>query len=351
MNDRLAFMEKIIEHFKNSRFPVLCSHAYPDGDAVGALLALGLALRQLGKKVLMFNESRISPRYRFLPCVDEITCHLDFDPEHDIAVVLDCENITSVGESSFIIGSLPTVINIDHHESNTGFGDLRLVDTRACGAAEIVYRIIKKMSLEIDQSIAMAIYTGILTDTGSFRFKNTNAAAFAIGSEMIAIGVRPDHVSGYLYGVYSLGFIKLWRHAVESLELSDNGMVAAMTLSREVLSSAADDAAKFDANEIASYVGRLKGVKLVALILDAGPDLSFSSEKCRFLQVILKSKGDVDAMAIATHYGGSGSAIRAEFFCYTTFDKIRKFLIGLSNGLHKYRRRTAPNRFPGGKAV
>ena len=168
-----------------------------------------------GKKCSCSMKAGFPPGYRFLPALNEITRHLAPDLECDTAVVLDCEDMTCVGTASDFIGQLPTVINIDHHHENTGFGDLRLVDIQACGAAEIVFHIIKKLSVEMDRSIALSVYTGIVTDTGSFRFENTNAAAFSISAELLAAGVQPDQVALHLYGSTSLDHIRILSRAVE----------------------------------------------------------------------------------------------------------------------------------------
>ena len=117
----------------------------------------------------------------------------------------------------------PVLINLDHHASNTRFGDCCLVDPQACSTAEIVYRVIRGLGVSIDKDMATAIYTGILTDTGSFRFPNTNQAAFAICNEMVGAGVNPYDVAQHVYGTYSLGRLKLLNLALDSIEISRNG--------------------------------------------------------------------------------------------------------------------------------
>jgi phosphoesterase RecJ-like protein len=103
--------------------------------------------------------------------------------------------LVRVGEAAATISKIPTIINIDHHVSNTGFGHIQLVDTTACATAEIVYRLIKALEIPFDKAMATSLYTGILTDTGSFRFSNTNKAAFRISKEMTAAGVDPHGVA------------------------------------------------------------------------------------------------------------------------------------------------------------
>ena len=216
-------MDKIIDHIKGAHHILLASHSEPDGDAVSSILALGLAIGQLGKKTTIYNASPIPAVYRFLPSVERIVRHIKKANTYDVALVLDCGDLPRVGDASATISRIPVLINIDHHISNTGFGDLQLIDPLACSTAEIVYRLIKTMGVAIDKAMATSLYTGILTDTGSFRFSSTNQAAFAISKEMTELGVEPHAVAQHVYGTYSLGRIKLLNLALDSIEISENG--------------------------------------------------------------------------------------------------------------------------------
>ncbi|HSO18959.1 MAG TPA: DHH family phosphoesterase, partial [Desulfosarcina sp.] len=181
---------------------LLASHANPDGDAIGSLLAMGMVLKKLGCESVCYNESAIPAVYRFLPSVDEIQRQLEPPERFDTAVVLDCGDLSRVGKAADQIAQIPVVINIDHHSTNTRFGKHHLVNVDACATCEIVYRLIGEMALDLDAAMATAIYTGILTDTGSFRFSNTNRAAFSICEAMVAKGVNPSTVAQHVYGTY-----------------------------------------------------------------------------------------------------------------------------------------------------
>ena len=186
-------MDHIQNHLKNSRRVLLVSHVNPDGDAIGSLIAMGLALEAMGHSVTLANDSPIPAVYRFLPAVHRITDRIDGEQPYDTAMVLDCGDLKRVGDRLMsAIDQIPVIINVDHHITNTGFGHLQQVEPFACATAEIVYRLIRSFEVPMSRSIATAIYTGILTDTGSFRFANTNRAAFRICEEMVALGsIRP----------------------------------------------------------------------------------------------------------------------------------------------------------------
>ena len=183
-------IEKTARHLADSKSILIVSHANPDGDAVSSLLALGLGLEKLNKKVVLYNESLIPAVYRFLPSVDRISQDLTTEMQFDTVIVLDCGDLERIGDVVQTVLAEQVVINIDHHVTNTGFGDIQFVDPEACATAELIHRLLKHLSVPIDTAIATAIYTGILTDTGSFRFSNTNLSTFAICTEMVEKGVR-----------------------------------------------------------------------------------------------------------------------------------------------------------------
>ena len=128
-------MDQIIRHIKDGQHLLIASHAEPDGDAVGCLIALGLALREFGKKATLYNASPIPAVYRFLPGVKQIERQIEAADTYDTAIMLDCGDLVRVGEAAATISKIPTIINIDHHVSNTGFGHIQLVDTSACATA------------------------------------------------------------------------------------------------------------------------------------------------------------------------------------------------------------------------
>ena len=178
-------MERITNQLLSSNHILLASHTNPDGDAVGSTIALGILLSKIDKKITLYNESSIPAVYRFLPRVDMIKKSINPHNVFDTAIILDCGDLHRIGTMASKVNNIPAIINIDHHISNSRFGNFQLIDASASSTAEIIYRLIKKMGIAIDEATATSIYTGILTDTGSFRFSNTNQAAFAICQEMV----------------------------------------------------------------------------------------------------------------------------------------------------------------------
>jgi phosphoesterase RecJ-like protein len=323
-------IKKIIQQLTNSNRILLASHANPDGDAIGSLLAMGIALKGLGQAVTLYNESAIPAVYRFLPSVDNIQNMLTDPQRFDTAVILDCGGLGRVGSAVDAIATIPAIVNIDHHTTNTRFGQYHLVDVEACATSEIVYRLIQSMDLEIDLAMATAIYTGILTDTGSFRFSNTNRAAFSICEAMVAMGVNPSAVAQHVYGTYSLGRIKLLNLALDSIEISNNGSLSIMTVTREMLSDTGTQAE--DADGLINYARRIQDVKVAALIHELENGNGISGNRKRF-HVSLRSDGSVDVSRIASGFGGGGHAGAAGFSMETSLAELKKTIYSLSEGL------------------
>jgi bifunctional oligoribonuclease and PAP phosphatase NrnA len=322
-------MDKIKSHLQNSKNVLVVSHANPDGDAIGSLIAMGLALKAIGKKTTLYNESSIPAVYRFLPAVNSVVREIG-NQNFDTAVILDCGDLERIGEAVSMVRRIPVIINIDHHATNAGFGNLQLIDTSACATAEIVYRLIKQLSVSIDENIATSIYTGILTDTGSFRFSNTNKAAFAICEEMVALGVDPYKIAQRVYGTYSLGRIKLLNLALDSIEISYNGRLSIMTLTQNMLKKTRTQSE--DVDGLINYARRIEDVKVAALIQEY-QNGDGTSETCGNYHVSLRSDGTIDVAEIASSFGGGGHSSAAGFNIESTLTDLKLKIFNLAERL------------------
>jgi phosphoesterase RecJ-like protein len=337
-------MDQIIQHLNKSRHVLLTSHVNPDGDAIGSLIAMGLALDTLRKRVVLYNESPIPAVYRFLPGVERIQHHLDVSAQYDTAIVLDCGNLDRVGHSADIIQRIPVIINVDHHYTNTGFGHLHQISPSACATAEIVYQIIKALGISFNTAIGTSIYTGILTDTGSFRFSNTNRSAFVICDEMVGLGVKPDLIAQHVYGTYSLGRIKLLNHALDSIEISPNGKLAMMVVTRNMMRKTETDPC--DADGLINYARSIESVKLAVMIQE--PPERHGVHSATGFNVSLRSNGSVDAAAIASLFGGGGHFTAAGFHIDAPLFEVKKRLYEIAMQLSQWEPKACliPNRPP-----
>lgn len=325
-------MNQIANSLATCRRVFLVSHVNPDGDAVGSLIALGLALEKLGIDTTMYNESSIPAVYRFLPAIEKITRQTDELDDYDAAVVLDCGDLGRVGAVAERIAGFKLMINIDHHVTNKHFGTLQYIDTQACSTTEIIYRIIQQLRVPLEKSIATAIYTGILTDTGSFRFSNTSRSSFSICEKMVAAGVDPHQVARYVYGTYSLGRIKLLNLAIDSIEISPNGRLSVMTLTQDMLKET--ETQPEDIDGFINYAKRIEDVKVAALIQETrnGSHGDVAGRKKSF-HVSLRSDGSTDVAEIASSFGGGGHCNAAGFSIETTLSRLKDTINHLAKKL------------------
>ena len=323
-------MDQIIQHIKDAQRILVASHAEPDGDSIGSLVALGLALAKLDKKITMYNSSSIPAVYRFLEGADRIVKQIKDTDTYDLAIILDCGDIVRIGEPNAELAGIPVLINIDHHVSNTGFGHFQLIDTTACATAEILYRLINALEIPLDKAIATAIYIAILTDTGSFRFSNTNGAAFAISKAMIDAGVEPHNVAQRVFGTYSLGRIKLLNMALNSIEISDNGKLSMMTVTRTMMNTTGTHPEDLDG--LINYARRIEDVKVAALIHEIKNGGGKFSNMNRY-HVSLRSDSTVDVAEIAGKFGGGGHSSAAGFQIESTLVALKTKIIELAEDL------------------
>jgi phosphoesterase RecJ-like protein len=325
-------MKSLISHLVNSKHIFLVTHVNPDGDALGALLAMGLTLKSDGREVTMFNASPIPAVYRFLPGIEQIEREVPSPFEPETVVVLDCGDLERVGETAAKrIRRCPRVINIDHHVTNTGFGHHQLVDPVASSSTAIVYRLLMRMGLKIGHEVATSIYTGILTDTGSFRFANTNREAFDICAEMIGCGVDPYTVAQHVYGTYSLGRIKLLNMALDSIEVSPNGKLSLMTLTREMF--AETETHPEDVDGMINYAKRIEDVQVAAMIMENTNGHASPTRGGKRYHVSLRSEGSVDVARIAASFGGGGHFNAAGFGVDTSLSELKGQIYSIASNL------------------
>jgi phosphoesterase RecJ-like protein len=320
-------MNSIIQQFNNSNKIIVITHTHPDGDAIGSLIAMGMSLEALNKKITLYCESLIPAVYRFLPEVHRVVNKIG-NLNYDMAVILDCGDLSRVGQTVSYLEQIPVIVNIDHHVTNTRFGHLQLIDTSACATAEIVYRLIKQMGLPFSKSVATSIYTGILADTGSFRFSNTNKAAFAICQEMVEIGVDPHNIAQHVYGTYSLSRIKLLNLALDSIELSENGKLSIMTLTQKMFDET--NTKPEDVDGLINYAQRIEDVEVAALIQEHHNGNENSRTTNRF-HVSLRSDGTFDVAAIAAMFGGGGHSSAAGFSIEETLSSVKSRIFSLAD--------------------
>jgi phosphoesterase RecJ-like protein len=282
------------------KFAVL-SHVRPDGDALGSQLGLGLSLSKLGKKVMVRNEDGLLEKYSFLPGGEFLQTPLNEPQDFDVAIALDTATENRLGTSTELVRSAKTWINIDHHPSNPGYGDLVYIDPTAPATGQILFELITSQGLPIDAAIAENLFVAISTDTGSFQYPNTTARTFEIGAALVACGVDVGRVSQLLYESYPRRRTELLRELLGTMRFEAGGKIATFSLSLKV---AADIGAKPEDNEgLIDHIRAIQGV-IVAIFFE-----ELEEGKVR---VSMRSKSEeVDVSVICQKFGGGGHKLAA----------------------------------------
>jgi len=285
---------------EHQRFAVM-SHVRPDGDALGSQLALALSLQQLGKEVRVWNEEGMLEKYSFLPRAELVTKPPSIPEDFDCAIALDTAIQSRLGTALAAVRSAKIWINIDHHLSNPGYGDVVDVDPDAPATAEIIFRLIKSQNLPFDRDIAENLYAAISTDTGSFQYPKTSARTFEIAAELIRAGLDVGRLNQQLYENYPRRRLELLRELLRTMRFEHRGRVASVSLS---LKTAAELGVLPEDNEgLIDHLRAIRGV-IVAVFFE-----ELNDGKVR---VSMRSKDDaVDVCAICQKFGGGGHTLAA----------------------------------------
>ncbi|HEV2842509.1 MAG TPA: bifunctional oligoribonuclease/PAP phosphatase NrnA [Chthoniobacterales bacterium] len=284
----------------HQQFAIL-SHVRPDGDALGSQLALALSLQQLGKDVTVWNEDGLLEKYNFLPGGEQLTRPAPEPRDFDVAIALDTATQNRLGTAAESIRHAKTWINIDHHPSNPGYGDLVYIDPSSPATGQILFELIQAEKLPMTPAIAENLFVAISTDTGSFQYPNTTARTFEIGAELLRCGVEVGHVSQLLYETYPRRRTELLRELLGTMRFEAAGKIASFSLSLKV---AADLKVKPEDNEgLIDHLRAIEGV-IVAIFFE-----ELNDGKVR---VSMRSKSEaVDVSAICQKFGGGGHKLAA----------------------------------------
>lgn len=288
------FKEKI-NQYENI---VLTAHVNPDGDSIGSTLALANFIKNnMKKNVNIVIEDNIPSNFKFLPGVDLITPKADNIGKVDLLITLDCGSLDRLAIEKSIVENADYIINIDHHVTNTKFGDINFVDYDASSTGEVIYQLIKKMNYEISLEIATCIYVSISTDTGSFKYTNTTSKTHAIVSNLLKLGVDLETINIEIYQNRSLEKTKLLIAGMNNLTLLKNNTVGIVAVDSEILEACG---AKTQDSEI--IVDFIRNIDVVNLACVLRPIDEHSTK------VSLRSKKDIDVSKIALVFGGGGHA-------------------------------------------
>jgi len=285
---------------EHQRFVVI-SHVRPDGDALGSQLAMGLALKHLGKDVTIWNEDGMLDKYSFVPRAELLTKPAAEPQEFDVMIALDTAIQNRLGTAGDAVRAAKLCINIDHHPSNPGYGDIVYIDADAPATGQILFELIRSEGLPFDREIAENLYVAISTDTGSFQYPNTTARTFEIGAELIRAGVNVGRISQQLYENYPRRRIELLRELLGTMRFAADGKVASFSLSMETAKRLG--VLPEDNEGLIDHLRAIRGV-VIAVFFEELPENK--------VRVSMRSKDEAaDVCAICKQFGGGGHTLAA----------------------------------------
>ncbi len=277
----------------------LSFHTSPDGDALGSTLALLNALRYIGKDAYIISRDVIPDNFSYLSFSEEIDGETTKpDKDTDLVIVLDCGNVERI--SADLSEYKGTLIDLDHHVSNENYGHINFVDTQAAATCELSYLLIKELGIDLKDNnsetnaIGSAVYTGIVTDTGSFRHSNVTKRTHTIAAELIEAGIDNSKIHSNLFDNKPFEKVKLMGTVLSNIELALDNKVAVLSIPKGMLESF--NLPNADTSDIISIGLGIKGVE-VSLLLKEVEEGTKSS---------LRSKNNVDVRKVAEIFGGGG---------------------------------------------
>lgn len=275
---------------------LITAHINPEGDSLGAQLALAKVLRKMGKQCEIVNAELCSREYHFLPGIERIR-QRPRRKRADAFIVLDSSNISRIGGAIQFIAKGAPLLNIDHHIGNTNFGDVNIVDEKVSSTCELLFGIFKGLKVALDRDIAICLYTGVVVDTGSFRYSNTSKATHSIAVHLLAYGIDAGTIYRNIYANLRFSDLECIAKTLLSVKKDMTGKIAWAVISHDMLAKYKPAIDLTD--NVLNYMRLINGVEVCLLFKER-------IDKRLHIRVNLRSHGKVDVNRIATHFGGGG---------------------------------------------
>lgn len=273
----------------------VASHLNPDGDNLGSVTAMVGMLNKLGKNVIYVLDDSIPSSFKFLPNLNFSKSPEDIEKDFDLFIALDSSDENRMGDNiKKIFKKSKHTVNIDHHFSNTKYADLNIVDDKSPATCEVLTRIFKTLDLGLNKEIATSLFTGLSTDTGSFKYSSVTSDTFLIASELFEYDIDINEVTVNVYQSRTRQKTDLLIRAMNSIEYFDDDKIAVVFVTKEDMEKS--KAEKADADGIVEFVRDIDTVELAVLL----------KEKDDCIRLSLRSKSYLDCTKIASRFNGGG---------------------------------------------
>jgi len=299
----------------NDRFLVV-SHENPDGDSLGSMLATTVALRQLGKDVVMYlsGDAPLPREYAFLP-LDDLARNVPNDIADRVLVAVDCAKADRIGPDPGLLMDAKLKLDIDHHHDNSRFGDVNLIVSEASSTGEVLRDVFRELDVVITPDIAEPLYIALVTDTGRFQYTNTTPKALRLAAELVEAGADVHAVFQQVYESVEFAKLKLLARALERAQVIEGGRIVVSVLLRNDFTEVG--AVEAYSEGIIDYLRAVEGSELAVLIREPpradGPTRRVS---------LRSSVDELDVSAIARRFGGGGHRQAAGFSSDASIEEI-----------------------------
>lgn len=282
---------------------LIISHVNPDGDTLGSMCAMNLALQNLGKKTTMLIQGRLPEIYVFLPSVKTAKSYREnnFKAENfDLVITVDVASIDRiVEEGRKAFKNAKTTICFDHHKTNKGFADFNLINPNASSTGEVLYKFFKENNISITKDIAICLYTAVLTDTGGFKYESTKAETLKIASELVEKGVKPNKIYKLCYESKPKAMVLFQSHCIENAVFLEQDKIAYTCVTKENLN-------KFNAKDeytdgICEALRQINDVEIAAVLKEVDDNTT---------KISLRSK-NISVSDITEKFDGGGHEFAA----------------------------------------
>lgn len=280
---------------------LVAGHVRPDGDVLACQIALGLTLQALGKTVEVWNPDGMSRKYSFLPNANLVRRPPPEPRAFDVVIAIDTATHDRLGSIRDRIASRKVFVNLDHHPSNTRFGDINWIEPTAAASGELVHQLLRDNRWPVTPAIAANLFIAIATDTASFQYSNTTPHTLRLAAELVEAGANVAELSRQCFQSYPLGRVRLLQLALAGMKLSANNCIASIWLTQEMYRQSG--ALHEDSEGLIDHVRAINSVLVAAV---------FEQDDGGIIRISLRSKSDkVNVDKIAAKFGGGGHAAAA----------------------------------------
>lgn len=286
---------RILEVIRQSQTICVVGHVRPDGDCIGSQLGLTLALRAEGKQAVCWNEDPLPQKYRFLD-PDRYFEQPRTGEQFDLVIATDCASYERLGKAGEYAAQRKLLINIDHHASNTRYGDLNWVSAREPSTGELIFRLLKLARWPITKQIADCLFTAVSTDTGSFQYSTTRPGTFHVGAELVTRGANLAKITNEVYQSYPLSRARLLKHVYSKFKLTHDDRIAYFWLKKADLARTGAES-----NDTEGLIDHIRAIEPVVVAC------VFEEVDSEVTRISLRSKSDrVNVGDICAQFGGGG---------------------------------------------